>query len=138
MADANIIRRAVRHAANDSIFLAHTFREYREMNGLSENELARRYGCKPGSLLRMSLCLAPNPGSPSFRREVEKIADRFGASAIRLAECLREVDAVRTMRALNDAAGSLEQPGVGFMMAARDRATDGEKGRRRGKRKRHR
>jgi hypothetical protein len=122
MANHDILGWAARRAAGDSIFLAHPLGEYMEMNGLSERDLARHYGCSQRALTRLFLCLTPDLSSAAFRSTVERIAAHYGANPQRLAESLREVDAVRTMRTLKNLGTPVGQNSTGFLLAARDRA----------------
>jgi len=97
------------------------------MNRLSTSALARRLRCDASVLTRLSLCFAPDSDT-EFRSSVERIAGHCGADAKKLAELLREVDAVRTMRGESSA----EVRTSGLLLAARERKSKPK--RRRGKR----
>ena len=112
-----------RRVESDERFLASALADYAYAEELDDQALARRLECHTEVLVSLRLCLRPEPGAEVFRREVDRIATRFGVDARVLAEAVRLSAAVRAMR---DKA-SIGKGGL--LMAARDRheGTEGER-----------
>jgi hypothetical protein len=110
-----------RRLESDERFLASALADYAHAEELDDQALAQRLGCRTKTLVSLRLCLRPEPEPVVFRREVERIASRFGANARVLAEALRLSAAIGVMR---DKAGMEEK---GLLMAARDRNEDAER-----------
>ncbi len=105
--------------------LASTLRIYRDLNDLDETALAAYLGCNIEALPRLALCRRPESDRPGFRQQVEQIAIYAGTRLDRLAQVIREVDA---MKALSNAPFSDERASRrGFLMAARDSAEEGHR-----------
>ncbi|MBI4336486.1 MAG: hypothetical protein HY683_01455 [Chloroflexi bacterium] len=91
---------------------------FRAHRGMDETDLAHFLGCVPKLLSKVALCRRPDPGSPTFRADIHRIADAFGLQADRLVQLIREVDVLET---LEDAAPTAEQAeSRGLLLAARD------------------
>lgn len=116
------LRVAAVRAAGRPFFMARDLDEFRALHGFGEPDLAAWLGCAPERLPKLALCRRPAPRAAGFRRKVQKISEWVGISAERLAELLREVDAVDAFRSSNTAspAGSSH----GMLLAARDRIED--------------
>lgn len=120
MSDRDIVRWAAKHAAEQPFLLAFDLRQYQELTGASERDLASALECSSDALACLALCRRPDPSGPSFRAAVEKIASHCGVNAHKLAALLREIDSVGTIRdmPLPDQVAPT-QPGL--LAAARDR-----------------
>jgi hypothetical protein len=103
-----------RRIEGDDFFLASALADYARTENLDEQGLAGALGCSEEDLVSLRLCRRPRPQPESFRREVGRIASRFGARTDILAEAIRRSDALRTM-----SARSTEETS-GTLMAARD------------------
>jgi len=115
-----VVQRALQRAAADPFFLASALEAYRSLNGLDDTALADYLDCSLEDMIRLAFCRRPVTDAMTFRREVEQIAAYASVRAERLAQLLREVDSLETLRK-----SSTTKPG--FLMAARDRV-DEEKG----------
>ena len=113
-----------RRVRGDPFFLAAVLDAYARSEGLDEVGLAALLACPVATLAPLGLCRRPRPEPPLFRRDVERIAARFGVRADALAEVVRRADALAALRriAAGDAADADER---GLLMAARDREEDG-------------
>ena len=74
MTDRDIVVYAAGRASDDTFFLGHDLREYRELAELDEEGLAKFLDCSRGALVSLALCRRPDPNGPSFRANVEQIA----------------------------------------------------------------
>lgn len=108
---------------NDQLFLASALDDYAHTEELDDQGLAERLGCPIKTLVYLRLCLRPDPKPDIFRREMDRIASRFGADAAVIAEAIRRSDALSVMRSK---AGSVEEGGM--LMAARDRRKEDREG----------
>ena len=70
------------------------------------------------ALVTLALCRRPEISASSFRAEVEKVAARAGAKPERVAEALREVEAIMAFRRARQVQNG------GMLLAARDRVDD--------------
>lgn len=112
-----------RRIEGDDFFLASALADYARSGHLDEQGLAGALGCSEEDLVSLRLCRRPRSQPESFRREVGRIASRFGARTDVLAEVIRRSDALRAMRARSTEETS------GTLMAARDRrrgSSDGD------------
>ena len=100
-----------RRAALDPYFLGFDLAVYADAETLDDAGLAQALGCEPGALTMIRLCRAPREESAAFRRDVEQVAERFGADAGQLARVVRHARAVRALRS---------SAGRGGLLAARD------------------
>ena len=121
MVDEIMFNWAAKRASEDPTFLGYHLQEYRKMNGLDETALTRFLECPHDSLTKLALCLHPDPHTGSFRDNVERIAVHCAANPLKLAQLIREVDSVQTMRS----ASAFVVPKVpgqsAVLLAARDR-----------------
>ncbi|HXG36823.1 MAG TPA: hypothetical protein VNL15_07625 [Dehalococcoidia bacterium] len=115
---SKVVRRALKRAAADPFFLGSALEAYRSLNGLDDTALADYLGCSTGDTIRLAFCRRPVTDAMTFRREVEQIAAYASVRADRLAQLLREVDSLETLRK-----SATTRPG--FLMAARDRVEEG-------------
>ncbi|MBI4497317.1 MAG: hypothetical protein HY689_05405 [Chloroflexi bacterium] len=117
--DFGFLRRAAQRAAARPFFVARDLAAYMELHQVGEEALADLLGCSPEQLPRLALCRRPDPAGADFRSEVERIAQHVGARAERLAQLLREVDVVRTLRRAGPQQDRCDDRGM--LLAARDR-----------------
>ena len=82
-------------ASQDPFYWGWRFARYSEMTGMSAAELARELGCVPETVKSISLCRAPRPEPPHFRKDIESVADRFQVRADRLMRIARYVQVAR-------------------------------------------
>ncbi len=118
MAQHEIVQWAARRARLEPLFLGHELFEYQKLGNHDEEEIATFLQCSTDALVSLALCRKPDTNGPSFRMDVERIADHCGANPTRLANLLREVDALRAMRAVQQSHAP-----SGLLLAARDRKT---------------
>ena len=102
-------------AAGDPFFLGSLLAEYAKVEGLTDDQLAAQLGCPVGSLTMIRLCRAPRPDPDGFRADVERVAERFGADAGKLAAVVRQVEGTVRLRQAGPAAAE-----AGYFLAARD------------------
>lgn len=107
-----------RRVENDPFFVASVLREYAHGEGLTEADLAARLGIPEEDLDRLRLCRCPDPAAPDFRRDLERIAAHTGAQPGVLAQIIRQVASLNTLRQAEHADGGLR--------AARDREPTGD------------
>jgi hypothetical protein len=117
-----LLRYAAKKAAQDRFFFSKYLMEFRIAHGMAEDELAQFLGCSPGILPKLSLCRRPDPETPRFRSDVERIAIAFDIQPRRLAQLIREVD---TLKALAKASPMRQEVPEGLLATARD-AEDSE------------
>lgn len=131
-----ILNWAATRASDDPVFLGYYLREYRSMNGLDELGLAQFLECAHDSLTRLALCLHPDPHSDTFRDNVERVAVHCAANPLKLAQLIREVDSVQTMRSAPVFHLSQVRGHGPALLAARDRTGHRKKKTKTTKRKR--
>lgn len=118
----DIFRRTARRAAQRASFIAADLAAYKATQGASEEELANFLSCPVEALTDLALCKRPDPSRSNFKTQVQRIASFVGCDDSRLANLLREVDAINVFRS---AAEDGELPaGAGLLAAARDAGDD--------------
>ncbi len=80
-----------RFASNDPFYLGWYLGRYSEMREMSLAEVGMELGCLPETVNSISLCRAPRSESPHFRRDIERVADRFQVRSDRLMGIVRYV-----------------------------------------------
>ena len=110
-----------RRVRDDPFFLASALQDYARSERLDRQALADVLACPVEALAPLGLCRRPRPDPPLFRRDVDRIAARFGSDADALAEIVRRADALAGLRR----AATGER---GLLMAARDREEDEPEG----------
>lgn len=106
---------AAHRAGEHEFYLASALIEYQRLRKMDEASLTQHLGCDLQTLDRLRLCRRPGEQSATFRTDVQAIAQRFGISAITLAQMLREIASLQAIRSADEA----KSPSV--LMAARDR-----------------
>src|SRR5215207_10562199 len=114
MSDRELLRRVAERAGARRFFLASALLPYARAEGLDDGALAERLGCAPADLAALLLCRRPKGEGAQFRMDVERIADRFGLDAARLARVIRTADALAAF-----SGAAMDGPG-GMLAAARD------------------
>ncbi len=117
MADHELLRRAAERARRRPFYLAAVLLDWAESEGMDDTALAARLGCSVADLPGVLLCRRPEGTGPTFRKDVERIADRFGLDPLRLAEAIRYADALAAIAPAED------DP---WLIAARDREPEPE------------
>jgi len=125
--DERLLARAFKKAAELSLFVAADLRLYASLNGIPNEKLSSFLKCTTIELYKLGLCRRPDPLSPSFRSQVDKIASYSGVNGQRLAQVLRETDTAKTMWTFGNA--PLGARSAGYLMAARDKEDSSETGR---------
>lgn len=113
------VRRLARRAETDPFFLGAALRTYAESEGLDDTGLGRALGCPAELLPRVGLCRRPEPTPPGFRRDVDRIATRFGLDRDALAHIVRRANALDALR--RPVSGAEGRSDGGMLRAARDR-----------------
>jgi hypothetical protein len=90
--------RLARLAQTHPQLLAGPLALYQEQEGLSNQQLAHRLGCDAEGLFRLALCERPRQAAPSFREDIQRIADYIHADMLQLAMLIRAVEARETIR----------------------------------------
>ncbi|GHG84862.1 hypothetical protein [Comamonas sp. JC664] len=112
---------AARRSKDEPWMLGHAFAKYRQLEGMSEEELAKELGCSVETLNWMSLCRRPE--SDHFKEQATAIAEEHGVNDRILRRVLGRLKIVEVFQdSSND--GSANQGGV--LMAAQDREPDEE------------
>jgi hypothetical protein len=95
---------------------------YQEINKLTDAAVCAQLACDVDTLNQLRLCGRPNPDPAEFAIDVQRVAERVGLDAGRLAEIVREVDAHTAFTGANR--GMVAPPFLstpGMLKAARDR-----------------
>lgn len=115
----DLLERAFEKATELPIFIAGDLRLYGSLNEIPEGKISSFLNCTQRDFYNLGLCKRPDPLSPLFRSQVEKIASYAGVDAQRLAHLLRETDSAKAMQVLQSPPNSVHSPG--YLMAARDK-----------------
>lgn len=119
--NSSLLQYAARRAAQDHFFFSEYLIEFRNVRGMAEDQLVQFLGCSPGVLSKLALCRHPDPESPKFRSDVERIAAVFNMQPGPLVQLIREVDTMKVLAKLSLAKQEVPE---GLLAAARD--VDGE------------
>jgi hypothetical protein len=114
---SHLLRYAAKKVAQNRFFLAEYLNEFSIIRGITEDELVQFLGCSSGLLPKLALCRRPDPDSPRFRSDVERIAAAFDIQPERLVRLIREVD---TLKALANARTKRQEVPDGLLAVARD------------------
>jgi hypothetical protein len=104
---------AAHRASERPWMLGATLEQYCRIEGMTREQLSSQLGCS--SELLAWLCLCRRPASEHFARDVMRIAERFHIDAPKLAQVVRHVDTVATIREAANTGGE------SVLLAARDR-----------------
>jgi transcriptional regulator with XRE-family HTH domain len=115
--DLSLLQYAAKRAVRSRFFLAESLKEFRINRGMTEDDLGAFLGCSPVLLTKLALCRRPDPESPKFRNDIERIATAFNMQPIRLVQVIREVD---SLKALTEAKPINEEAPEGLLAVARD------------------
>ncbi len=114
----DIYRWTAQRAEQRSSFVAADLAAYRAMQEASDEELAAFLSCPAEALTDLALCRRLDPSKPNFKTEVQRIASFVGCDDVRLAQLLRQVDAINIFRSA--AEDSERASDAGLLAAARD------------------
>lgn len=130
-----ILERVARYAEDDPASMAALLKRFAQIEGLfSDERLAASLGIAPAGLPRLRLCQRPDSASPHFGQQVKQVAAWSGIEETRLANLVRQVEAVDAMRAAGAARTHGAQSAHGAhllrpaLLAARDRMEADEPG----------
>ncbi len=121
--DKGVFGWAARRAERRPTFLAAALATYRRTHGVAEDQLAEILRCPIEALPTLALCRRPDPNKSGFRWDVERVASFVGADRVRLAQLLREVEVVETLRGAGESFGRVAAE-AGLLAAARDARPD--------------
>jgi hypothetical protein len=122
MSNPEWLERAARRSQSETWMMGHAFERYRELEGCSQEELAKKLGCTMEVLHWLSLCRLPE--GQDFNAQATVIAHRFAVELLPLVHVLRRVE---VMNALSKQRGAGEvQEEHALQLAARDRCDDEE------------
>ncbi|MCP3098440.1 hypothetical protein LZ198_06060 [Myxococcus sp. K15C18031901] len=124
MSNPDWLEHAVRRGQLEPWTLAHTFERYRQLEGLSEDALARELNCTRETLHWMSLCRKPE--GEDFRAQVTAVAQRHDVSPLALAKVIRHVEIMNGF-AESESARAANGDTAPLRLAARENVEDDEK-----------
>ena len=119
--DRELLRDAARRAARNPFFLGYHLEQYKALQPLDDEGLARKLGCSVDTLVDLYLCRYPHPHEENYQRHLQTIADRFSVSILGLISALQEVRAQAALRERR-ALYRTEDSEVTALLAALDRA----------------
>jgi transcriptional regulator with XRE-family HTH domain len=122
MSNPDWLARAAQRSQEETWMLGHVFERYRELEGCSQEQLAKELGCTREVLHWLSLCR--HPEGEGFNEQVSTIARRFAVELLPLVQVLRRVEVMDALSA-RDEPGAVTEDGP-MLMAARDRTEDEE------------
>lgn len=94
---------------------------FRIRRDMEESDLAHFLSCTAETLAKLGLCRRPDPGSATFRSDVDRVSDAFGIEADRLVQLIRERDALDALGTVPPSVPSVRKLAAeGLLMAARD------------------
>lgn len=124
MSNPDWLERAARRSQGEAWMLGHTFERYQQLEGRTQEELARELGCTLDVLHWMSLCRRPE--GQAFDEQAFAIAKRFEVDLLPLVQVLRRVEVMDAPSIrMRDEAGKTAHS---IQLAARDRSEDEETG----------
>ena len=118
----DLLHHAAQRARDREAFVASALHAYQALHNMGDDEMAAFLGCSPANLPRLALCRRPDAASTHFRAGVDEIAAYAGVDRFRLAELLREADAVRAFQARREGPDGVTDRGV--LLAARDHTAE--------------
>lgn len=121
MSNPEWLEHAARRGQSETSTLAFVFEQYRQLEGLTPDDLARELNCSRDTLLWMSLCRKPE--GDTLKEQVTAIAERHGVTPVSLAKILRHVEIMKTLAM----SSRDEQSGTSrLQLAAMDRVDPGD------------
>lgn len=112
---------AARRSKDEPWMLGHAFEKYRQLEGMSEEGLAKELGCSVETLNWMSLCRRPD--GEDFTEQAITIAEHHQVDDYLLLQILGRLNVVEVFQE-SSVDGSIVQGGM--QMAAQDRKPDDE------------
>lgn len=91
-----------KRASNRTALLASALAEFAVRQEVSPESLADFLGCTPDRLAKLALCRRPDPNSPNFTSDIEKIASHCGADPVQLRLLLEASNSVLTQDEIRD------------------------------------
>jgi len=91
--DSNLLAQSAARAARWPHLFSSIIDRYLALNNMGEAELCSQLHCDRTTLNHLRLCGRPDLNPAEFATDVQRVADRFGLDAGKLASIVREVDA---------------------------------------------
>ena len=113
---ADPLETLARRVENEPFFLASTLAMFAQSETLDDKALCSFLRCPWESFAMLCLCRTPDEEPSAFQRDVQRIAERFGADVDALTEAVRRGQALQRLRQAAAAGGTL--------LAARDAAEE--------------
>lgn len=116
-----------RRLRGDPRYMSYVLAVYQEQEGLMDDDFARELGTLPALVSRLAVCKRPDSSSAQFAEQVRELADYSLIDEARLADILRQVEAIEKLagRPMTLSPKELEKQSghspTGFLAAARDR-----------------
>jgi transcriptional regulator with XRE-family HTH domain len=104
--------------------MGHVFEQYRQLEGHSEEQLAKELGCSRDMLRWMALCRRPEESH--FEEQATAIATRFQVELLPLVQVLRRVEVMGAIVQHVRDVPEVDRPAM--QVAARDDSGDEETG----------
>ena len=123
----NHLTRLAHRLSNDIEFMAGVLTIYSVQEQLSEQELANLLEISTEKLSTLALCKSPQSSKPDFANQVKQIASYVGVDTIRLANLIRQVEAIEVIKNLpgkvtcQETVNNQSTKEFGWLSAARDR-----------------
>lgn len=117
---------AAQKVAKRESYLAYYLAQYQQQEGLTETDLQAFVGCTGEAYYRLALCQVPDLQANDFRQRIERIASFTGASALKLAQVIRQVAAVQLLQKAPEST-RLGRSANAMLLAARDRDEEKDK-----------
>lgn len=118
------LARAAQRSQAEPGMMGHVFEQYRQLEGHSEEALARELGCSQDVLHWMALCRRPEESR--FEEQATAIATRFSVELLPLVQVLRRVEVMGAIAQQARDVPEGERPAM--RVAARDDSEDEETG----------
>ncbi|MCI0695707.1 hypothetical protein L0337_27355 [candidate division KSB1 bacterium] len=117
---------AAQKAATRETYIAYYLAQYQQQEALTEKELQNFVGCTGEAYSRLALCRVPDLQANDFRQRIERITSFTSASALNLAQVIRQVAAVQLLQKAPEST-RLGRSANAMLLAARDREKEKDK-----------
>jgi hypothetical protein len=122
MTNPDWLERVARRSRSEPWTLGHAFERYRELEGRTQEELAKELGCTLEVLHWLSVCRRPE--GQDFTEQASAIASRFAVELLPLVRVLRHVEVMEKLSQRDEPGEDTEEQPM--QLAARDRVQDDE------------
>lgn len=117
---------AAQKVAKRESYIAYYLAQYQQQESLAEKELQAFVDCTGEAYYRLALCQVPDLQAIDFRQRIDRIASFTGASALNLAQVIRQVAAVQLLQKAPEST-RLGRSTNAMLLAARDRDEEKDK-----------